>query len=654
MTAENHDELIGTTFAEQYEILGVLGQGGMGVVYKARHKLLDQLVALKVLHKHLSCNQQSIERIRQEGRTAAFLAHPHIVKIRHLGLSDQGQPFLVMDYLEGKTLSEILDAQGPLSLTRFQTIFGQCLSAIAAAHRSGIVHRDLKPGNIMVDRDDRLWVLDFGIAKILPVAPEGSSGKDLSAQSLTQTGALLGSPAYMSPEQCLGQAPDHRSDIYSLGCLMYEALTGRPPFRGTSALDTMYRHLNSSAPDLCAVAQEIRVPPSLADVIFKCLEKNPKDRFQSAEELKEAFDLSFAPLTVRSLTPLKKRGRSRRGKLNITAGISPESILSALIIVAICAWLYLFRLSLMAPKLLPASDKPALIGEQEPPDEPCEPQSATAANQLGLRQKQGNQLQSARVSFEKALLLATREKNPKEAIQAHFGLSDLPDVPQTTIDMHYKQAIMASEKYYKRDSFLHSENLLRYAYWLQSVNRLAEAEAVYKEAKRIRERTLLGPDRSFIAFATHGLALIYVKQGRFKEAEENLLVSLKFRDEAGKGDYWETTATVDDLGHLYMQEKKYSLALPLFKRYFNDLVARTDAVASDEEVAIIDIADCLKLLGKWKESADCYREALDMRDANKGIDKPPLKKLLLDYASVLEHLGRRQEVDSVLKRADEI
>ena len=290
----------GALFAEKYRILSVLGQGGMGVVYKAEHLLMQRIVALKTVLTSLTANSQAAYRFQQEAKAASSLSHPNIVGVHDFGIAD-GNAYLVMDYLEGRTLSH-----DQLEFDRFIHIFKQACGALDHAHKRGIIHRDLKCGNLMLvqveDDRDFLKLVDFGLAKI--IAPERGS----ELQSLTTTGMIVGSPLYMSPEQCRGRDLDPRSDIYSLGCVMYEALVGEPPFVGETALDTMCQHLSQTAPSMLELNPDI--DPRLDKLVAQMLHKDPNMRPQSMSAVAHQLDISPMPSRVRQ--PARTSGRGRR------------------------------------------------------------------------------------------------------------------------------------------------------------------------------------------------------------------------------------------------------------------------------------------------------------------------------------------------------
>jgi serine/threonine protein kinase len=271
--------MIGQVFADQYEIISVLGTGGMSVVYKARHRLMDRIVAIKLLHD--DSDKVAMERFKHEAKASSSLKHQNIISIYDFGIVGS-QAYLVMDCLDGKNLSEVLDEVGHIALDRAVHIFRQTCMGLEHAHKNGILHRDLKPSNLVLikgeDGSELVKIVDFGIAKLLPNA-------DKEQTRLTQTGDIFGSPLYMSPEQCQAKPLDNRSDIYSLGCLMYESLAGVAPLRGDTAYDTMTMHVSQTPRSFSEVVPELNINKSMEALIFRCLEKLPEDRYQSITEV---------------------------------------------------------------------------------------------------------------------------------------------------------------------------------------------------------------------------------------------------------------------------------------------------------------------------------------------------------------------------------
>jgi len=297
----DNDPLIGKVFAERYDIESVLGLGGMSIVYKARHRLMDRTVAIKMLHGNIKSDHLSLERFRMEAQAASSLNHQNIITVYDFGVTPQSEAFFVMDFLDGENLSECLERKTKLPWERAIGIFKQICDGLGAAHKKGIVHRDMKPANVVLIKQDEgtelVKLVDFGIAKLLP-----ASGKE--QQSLTKTGEVFGSPIYMSPEQCLGQDVDRHSDIYALGCLMYETVTGVPPHLGPTFLDTLNKHVGEQAKPIKEVAPDANVPAELEQIIQKCLAKKPEDRFDTAEEIRDHLSALSLKLTDPSI---KKR-----------------------------------------------------------------------------------------------------------------------------------------------------------------------------------------------------------------------------------------------------------------------------------------------------------------------------------------------------------
>jgi Tol biopolymer transport system component len=268
-----------------YEILAALGAGGMGEVYRARDTRLDRVVAVKVLPESLALDTDRLQRFEQEARVLSTLSHPNLLAIYDVG-AQGGVHYLVSEYLEGQTLRERMGA-GSLPQRKISEYALQIANGLAAAHEKGIVHRDLKPENIFVTDDERVKILDFGLAKQSPGVP-GSTGESatLASPAATVPGTVMGTVGYMSPEQVRGQQVDHRSDIFSFGAILYEMVTGKRAFQGDSGIETMNAILKEDPPEV--EVSQLKVSPALERIVRHCLEKSPANRFQSAR------DLSFA------------------------------------------------------------------------------------------------------------------------------------------------------------------------------------------------------------------------------------------------------------------------------------------------------------------------------------------------------------------------
>jgi serine/threonine-protein kinase len=308
--------LIGRVVADRYEIQELLGTGGMSSVYRAHDKLLERPVALKVLHEHFSRDPEYVERFRREARAIAKVSHPNIVTVIDRGEFDESQ-FIVFEHVPGETLKDIIARQGPLPVEEALAFAHQVARALAYAHERGIVHRDVKPHNVLVDEDRGAKVTDFGLARSLDLEHD-----------ITQTGTLLGTCDYVSPEQASGQAVDARSDQYSLGVLLYELLTGEVPFPAESYMAAALRHMRDPVPSVREHRSD--VSPRVDELVQRAMAKRPEGRFPSTAALVAALEACLAEeggerptdraptQVVRKVPPARRAGRrSRRARSSL-------------------------------------------------------------------------------------------------------------------------------------------------------------------------------------------------------------------------------------------------------------------------------------------------------------------------------------------------
>jgi serine/threonine-protein kinase len=286
--------LVGAILADRYEIVRRIGEGGMGAVYEARHSIIGKRVAIKVLLEKFLESEELMARLLQEARLASSIGHQNIVDVTDFGTTRDGRAFVVMEYLEGESLAQLIIRDAPLPVERSLGIVKQAASALAAAHAKGIVHRDVKPENIYLVRrgeQDFVKVVDFGVSKAVRAREEG----DAQWQRLTRTGTVLGTPLFMSPEQAAGSEDvDERADIWAMALILYECLTGELPFRGNNYLGVIAQIQNKEVAPPSALRPELGIPPAVDRVVMRGLEKDRTRRYPQMDRFARDLDRLLA------------------------------------------------------------------------------------------------------------------------------------------------------------------------------------------------------------------------------------------------------------------------------------------------------------------------------------------------------------------------
>jgi serine/threonine-protein kinase len=304
--------MVGEVLADRYEVEELVGAGGMSSVYRAHDRLLDRKVALKVMHQHYGEDPEYVERFRREARSVAALSHPNVVTIIDRG-EHGGRQFIVFEYIEGENLKQLIQRRGPAPVKTALELAKQIAQALSFAHQQGLVHRDVKPQNVLLNGDGCAKVTDFGIARSLDVQ-----------HGVTQTGTVLGTSDYIAPEQAQGQTVDEQTDVYSLGVVLYELLTGEVPFPGESFVAVAMRHINEPPPPVRDTRPD--VPARVEAVVQRAMAKEPTDRFRSMADFCAELDACLAELHTDAYAVAPPAARPRR------AGPSPWPILLALVV----------------------------------------------------------------------------------------------------------------------------------------------------------------------------------------------------------------------------------------------------------------------------------------------------------------------------------
>ncbi len=284
--AKREQDLVGELIDNKYQVLSFVGSGGMSSVYKVKHMLLNKTLALKMIHPHLTSDKESLARFQREAEATSRLDHPNVVKVYEFGITKDDNPYIVMDFIEGITLAQAISEDSKLNPERAIKLITQAAAGLSHAHSRNVVHRDIKPSNIMLVKqdgvEDFVKVVDFGIAQMV--------AEDTELAKLTQTGQIFGTPMYMSPEQCQGLNLDARTDIYSLGCVLYEALVGKTPFTGNSVYELIFKQMNEAPAGLGKSVSDKPLRDSLETIIFRSIAKDANDRYQTMQEMKDDLE----------------------------------------------------------------------------------------------------------------------------------------------------------------------------------------------------------------------------------------------------------------------------------------------------------------------------------------------------------------------------
>lgn len=643
--ADRGDALNDRPDIDGIEIIELLGKGGMSHVYKGRQTILDRIVAVKVLAPSFLRGEDAIKRFHRESKLTSKLEHPNVVRTYSFGISRSGQPYLVMEYLQGHSLAHELKDNGKLTLLKFQNIFMPILAALGEAHKMGIVHRDIKPANIMLRKDANdaytVKVVDFGVAGVF-------SDDDPSPNRLTRTGSLIGTPAYMSPEQCQGQKLDGRSDLYSLACVMHETLSGTPPFSDDSPLALMQKHCHERPPDLSELCKEEGISQKLAAVIIWGLQKSPAARPQTAADFADKLDRALKDLSLAGVPQLETSPTQSPGR--------------KILAIVICAAIAIFGTTtiILTARNMTARKQP--LAEIKP-----------AANAINSAARAEKKLNDDQIRFDK--ILKSKLSKPEDVVERGRNLFD--DQMQAK-KLEAAEHTMRNLIDYCRRFQPESCSVLRdeLALSLKDQRKYKDAEQLLRDELGRMQRNGLGCSIE-VCRLLNDLAHVLFAEGKCTEArklsyqilaiQEKILGHDTFGDSVpgqnllehatnyrphgkfeAKGDSFVLLASC------YIRENKPSLAEPHFKRALNIFVH--ELPPGNHKILEIrcELANAFIMQGKVKEAMPLLLDslhALEEKDESGGFD---LAVCLERLAQCQMKLGSMEKALGLLKRASDL
>lgn len=638
--------LVGTVLGDRYEIQELVGDGAMGQVYKARHRLMKRTVAVKMMHANLVSGAAALKRFQKEAELASSLNHPNILTVHDFGLTEDGMPYLVMAFLQGRSLENLLQEQKSLAPIRAVHIFRQIASGLGHAHDHGVVHRDLKPSNVhLVELDgdpDFVKILDFGIAKMLQPL-EGEQ------ENLTRTGEVFGSPPYMSPEQCRALPVDGRSDIYSLGCVMYRCLSGINPINGSDLIEFLFKHVNEMPQPFSVICPELEIPQDFEAVVFKCLAKSPEDRFQTMQELRVALDgLSCSPVGLASTTMVSA----------VTAEQAAEVVARAA--------------QDQAEATLKVNETPTLDKTEVPGST-----IVSGKEQAGIATPA-----SAPSPHTKSIGLPLNFKNLSAKNKKIFvgtlsvigvgiilGIASLSFTQGPDMLSKYQNKALKS---YNAGFFPDAEKEARAALRIEALNRLPQssksryilglvqyADGDYKDAQESLENALaiISKDKSASALDKASiqatLGRTYSALHDFGKAEPLLRESYRLRKESTY-DPVDEADSLAGLADLYMRKQEYQKAVVELTSALRIIQAAKGANSSDTATALNDLGQAYQLVGNLATAEDLYKRALKIREKVLQSNNPSLADSYECLAAVYAQRGKLGDAMSCLSKAIEI
>lgn len=633
-------DMVGKVIDGKYEVLDLIGAGGMSAVYKAFHMDMDRIVAIKFVQGDGHADAETLRRFKREARAASLLNHPNVITVYDYGTTEEGHAYLTMDFLHGHSLQQVIRQEGVLSSKRALNIFLQVCKALSHAHEHGVVHRDLKPGNIMLvstsDEEDFVKIIDFGIAKV-------SNPVKKQSGELTQTGQVVGSPTYMSPEQLLGDPIDARTDIYAFGCVMYECLTGKTPFDGDTVFSVMHQHISDTPPSLSDTNPNVEVPYDLGQAVLRCLEKEPPKRFQTMKELRETL-AAIADQTSSMVIVRVPRGQ-QKAVVKKSKNFMPLYIVAASLLLLGGGYFVYNQMHPATPVV--SADGSGQVGPSS--------NEVVVANQNKLAEfYHAGRFDDA----IKAGLRALKEsENLKDKVQTAIIYSSLGKCYMA--QSKYKQALEAFEKSLPvlekelgptEDATIGTLQMMGVTYF--NLQKYPEAESNLSRLLSVIESRPQGRDSAARATALTMLGRIYYDTGRATDAEAALNESMRITDmqPAGTDKAWQ----LQSLAMIMLKQQETAAAEKLLRdaiQIYQDHGLEKDKVIAD---SYRGLADAMTQKKNYIEAERFYRKAQGVYN-QAGFDQTiEMSNLLHNYARMLKENNRADEAGKMEAKAQAI
>ncbi len=665
MKDEMEDTLVGTTVVGRYEIQQCLSKQPSSSLYKARHLLMDRSVAIRLL---TATDIQSVKRFQVEAKVASSLNHPNIITVLDFGVSN-GRPYLVTDYLEGKTLAELLKAHGKLPVDRALDIFTQVCDAVTYAHKQDMLVRCLKPSQIFVfdtpEVRDFVKLVEFGISEKL--LEDGEEVKNLA-----NTGVVNGDPHYLSPESCLSVKLDAKSDVFTVGCLMYETLVGRPPSEGKSAHEVMHRQLTKVPQAVREASGALEIPEAVERIVMRAIEKDPDQRYPSMEamwtdievckhganqlrlSLKKKSDKPKTDPAVTKKRVMRVLGLSISLFLGVALGIAIEPFKESVLPPPKTApdrasWQDLNRQGEEAFHRGDYKEAEAQFGQalaRAGGFEPDDARLAETLNNLGNLYFNLDLYPEAENAIKRALAIREKAGGPDGLLVAD-SLNDLGMIYLTEGKMNdakplIERALAIREKGLKADDEDIASSLQNMASLYHKEGKLKESMAALKRALYIRKRAL-GPEHLDVATTYNSLGVQHQMLGENGEAKQCYEHAREIIDKLYGDQHPSMADCLVGIATLEFIEDKYSQS----ENDFNKALTIREAALGDESFRVAEVLSCLAILkeqtGKVKESEDLLRRAIAIDEQAVGTNNAETIRVRNNLVRVLKKAGKRDE-----------